>query len=69
MSRDDKLLRLSGLSAFELKLARLLWPGLDRTMTVEGEADYYKRSWAQMPEMSRVAQLQRTREVSDDRRD
>ena len=69
MSREDKLLRLSGLSAFELKLARLLWPGLALTMTVEKEADYYRRSWAQMPEMSRVAQLQREREVSNDRRD
>ena len=69
MSRDDKLLRLSGLSAFELKLARLLWPGLALTMTVEKEADYYKRSWAQMPEMARVARLRREREASDDRRD
>ena len=61
MSRAERLAELSGLSAFEVKLARMLWPGLEASMSVEKEADYLRRSWAQMPEMARVAKLRRDR--------
>jgi hypothetical protein len=58
-SRQDQLVQLSGLAPFEVVLAKQLWPGLEKKMTVAQQADYFRRKWANLPEMARLASLHR----------
>ena len=59
MSRPERLSALSGLSSFEVMLARMLWPGLESSMSVEQEADYLRRHWANIDEMARLGRKAR----------
>jgi hypothetical protein len=40
-------------------LARMLWPGLEASMSVEKEADYLRRNWANIDEMARLGRKAR----------
>jgi len=59
VSRPEQLSALSGLSSHEVMLARMLWPGLEASMSVEQEADYLRRHWANIDEMARLGRKDR----------
>ena len=59
MSRAEQLSALSGLSSFEVMLARMLWPSLEASMSVEQEANYLRRNWANIDEMARLGRKAR----------